>query len=241
MDKTNISKKINEIHQQFVNEKDGGRAFIAALAKEFNSYEVNYRKEVIDFFVQELQVNASGMRSLVLPVLEDMEANEAAPNIYETYLNFLKNDDEKWEKEIVETLIKLRYKEPKELYSSYIDKQLSKNKDDGYIFFLSVLYCRVDPNKALNLLSDYFCKHLAVPNETMVEFFKNRMGFLVGYFSKNPTDYISELIEQTAKKNRGVAIRLKEIMFYYFHSNLVRDDNKEIIERKIKALNDINI
>ena len=236
-----IIKKINEIRQQFINEKDGGRAFIVALVKKFNKYGPNQRTQVIEFFIRELQIDKNGMKPFALPVLEEMDAREAAPLIYEIYLHFLKSSDEKWEKQIVETLIKLRYTEPKELYSNYIDKYISKKEDDGYIFFFGVLYCRVEPNKALNILSDYFCKHLAAPNEKMEAFFKNRMGFLVGHFSKNPIDYIPELIKQTVKKNREVGLRLKEIMLYYFHSDLVRDDNKDIIHKKIKVLNEINI
>lgn len=241
MDYTFITEKINELRQHFINEKDGGRSFIAALSKELNHYDLNQRKQIIEFFIQELQYDKNGMRGLALPVLEDMEATEAAPFIYETYLYFLKDKDEKWEKEVITTLLKLRYKEPQEFYSYYIDKYFNKNPDNGYIFFLGILYCNVNPIKALDLLSDYFCKHLIVPNKEMVLFFENRMGFLFNYFIKNPVDYIPDLLKQTARKNKEAGLRLKEIMLYYFHSDLVKDYNKEFIQEKINTLNDIII
>jgi hypothetical protein len=241
MDENIILSKIKEIRLLFVNEKDGGRALVTALAKEFNSYDVNNRNIVIDFFIRELQTDKNGMRGLALPVLEDLEASEAASRIYETYQHILKRDDEKWEREIVTTLMKLRFPEYKGFYSDYIEKYVYKKQDNGYIFFLGVLFCRVDPDKALSLLSNYFIKHLSAPNQEMAAFFKNRMGYLVINFSKNPKDYTAELLIETARKNRIVGLRLKEIMLSYFHSDLCTDDDRIWIKQKIKVLNEINI
>lgn len=241
MNETFIVERINKIRQQFINEKDGGRVFIKALAKEFGNYDINQRNQVVDFLIRELQVNINGLRFLVLPVLEDMDAKEAASRIYETYLNYLKNDDVKWEKAIVTILFQLRYTEPEDFYSNYINKYIKNKVDNGYIFFLGVLYCRVNPPKALDLLSNYFCKHLKIPNQDMVLFFENRMGFLFNYFTENPVDYIPELIKRTADKSKISGSRLKEIMLHYFHSDLVKDYNKEFIQQRINTLNDINL
>lgn len=239
MDDTTILNKINELNHLYKYEKDGGRVLVAALAKEFNSYDSNTRNLVIDFFIRELQTDQNGMRGLTLPVLEDMEANEAAYRIFETYRQILKNDDPKWEKEIVTALMILRFPDPEEFYSDYIEKYTNRKPDNGYLFFLGVLYCRVDPSKALNLLSDYFIKHLAAPDEKMVAFFKNRMGYLVFTFIKNPKDYTIELLQQTAKKNKEVGIRLKEIMLYFFHSDLALDLNNKFIRREIQILEEL--
>jgi hypothetical protein len=243
MTNKDIINQINKIRANYLGEKDGGRTFISSLAKEFNSYEENGRNLVIDFFIHELQIDRNGMRSFALPVFEEMEATEAASRIYETYLRFLKSNDEKWEEEIVTTLLKLRFTESKEFYSKYIDKSINEKTDNGYVFFLGVLYCRVEPDKGLDILSDYFCKHLAFENENeeMVAFFKNRMGFLVGNFSKKPVDLTPKLIQQAIKKNKVVGKRLIEILLYYLQSDLVKDYSEEFVNEKITILNSFNI
>jgi hypothetical protein len=102
-------------------------------------------------------------------------------------------------------------------------------------------YCNVNIDKALELLSVYFHKHLMVPDKKMVSFFENRMGYLIYYFRKNPVNYIPQLIKQTAGKNRVSGLRLKEMMLNYFHSNLVVDYDVTLIQENIRLLNSILI
>jgi hypothetical protein len=240
MDKSAIISQINSTEQHFINEKDGGRAFIAALAKEINQYSLQDRKNVIDFLIHELQTDENGMRRLVLPLLEDMDATEAAPEIFGTYLNFLIKDEDIWEKRIVTTLFLLRYTEPQAFYLKYAEKYIAEKPDNGYNFFMGVLYCRVEPNKGINILSDYFCRHLKVPDNDMVAFFRNRLGFLVINFSKNPHDHTIRLIRETVSKNREAGIRLKEIFLYYFHSDLVKNYSEEYVREKIRILDELD-
>jgi hypothetical protein len=240
MDSQAIISKIHEIRKPYGLMKTSGREYMAVLAQEFNNFNIYDRADVIQFFLNEIQFNYKGMRDFALDVLQAMDVRDAASKIYAIYLSTLISDKEEWEERIVDTLMSLRFNGANKLYSDFISKRL-KIEDRGSNFFLFVLYCRVNPKKAINLLSDYFCKNLESEVNNKEAFFKNRMGSLFYDFQKNPEDYTKELLTQTSKRSRIVARKVKDIMIYYLNSDLGQAYGKEFTQKRINLLNSLNI
>ncbi|MDD2797648.1 MAG: hypothetical protein PHV20_03550 [Bacteroidales bacterium] len=226
MNETEIKNKIGVFINSYTNSKDGGNSFVINIAKEFNSYKAKDRKKVIHFLINELQKQDYEEINLVwIDVLGEMRAFESAIYIYALYNNFLiGKDDFDWEKYIVRILLILRYKEADELYIRHFENHKNAMGNNGYLFFLGVLYCRANKNRGIDILADYFCKHLVLPDIEMIHFFENRMGFLIQNLIEISTEYIIDLIRKTASKNQIVGYRLKSIIVSYLQSNNISPD-----------------
>ncbi|HET9570970.1 MAG TPA: hypothetical protein VFP20_06145 [Bacteroidales bacterium] len=207
-----IETKIDEIHSKFAKEKDGGEAFISELSKEFKQYSFIDKQTIDDFLISKITENTSTYKSMVLPLIVEMEAFELAPRIFEAYSCNSKDENADWEFKVISTLFILKYKEPQEYYFNIIKKYITSKNDQRTAFILSVLYCYVNSERAIDFLSDYFCKHLVSHNSEMLDFLQSRIGFLIYHFSTSPNNYLTRLIQKTGSINKLSGKLLEEIV-----------------------------
>ncbi len=237
MEIKDIRRIIIEFTEEYRNSKDGGNSFVRNIAKEFNSYSEKDRKTAIDFLVDELQkTNYDDISLISIDILGEMRAYEAAKCIYDLYNNYLINKkDFDWEKYIIGILLTLRYDEADSLYTKHIRK-FEEKPDNGYLFFLGVLYCRANKRKGMDFLSDYFCKHITNSNREMLDFIENRMGYLIINFIDISEDYVLEIIKQTIIKNRSVGLQLKDAILGYLNSDNIPQDEKIKMNELIRLI-----
>jgi hypothetical protein len=232
MDQIVIIDKVKKIKEAYYYDKSAGRDFLTKLTNEFLSYGLSERKSIIDFFLGELQFDTNGLRWLVVPLLSEMKATEAASSIYEIFLNVLKDLGSHWERIVVTALMGLRYSEPKQFYSDYIEAQQSI----GEVYWLRILYCKVDPVGGLENLSNFIVDQL-MNSYKSIEFMP--IGVLVARFSKEPKDYTVDLLFLLTRKNEMIGLLFKEMLLDYYHSELKIEPQNEYYIKMVKILHEI--
>jgi hypothetical protein len=242
MERDDIIKIITEFTERHNNSKDGGTSIVIDIAKYFNNFSEEERAVVIEYLITELRkTNYDAIDLTYISILVEMKVHKAAQYIYDIYNRHLKyKKDFDWKKFIVYDLLKLRYFEAEYLYEEYI-RICKERTDNGELFFVGVLYCGTNYIKGMDLLSDYFCKHLIGNNEKMSHFFENRMGFLILNFIDISKDYIIDILEQTTNKNHEAGFRLKEIITSYLLSDNVPKERKESMSEIVKLIENVAI
>lgn len=239
MNELEIVNTIKSLQKESQKYKDGGRLFIKNLARKVLNISNAQKKYIVRFFIKEIRFNKYDLGGVSLATLEEMNASEIAYNIFQIYNDISEEKNEEWKRNIIESLLKLQYKAPKQFYYDYIT-EYTKKDSSGYAYYLLVLYCNVDAEMALPLLSEFYTKNFDASND-IKGFIENRISFLIGYFFKNSKDYFPRLIELVSLKNKNAGQHLKKVLLAYFNSDCARKYPNILIEKEKKALQALEI
>lgn len=244
MDDTQIISVITTLRKSSSSHGDGGRTFTEEFARKIRNTIDEDKNAVIDFLLREIKYNTYALRSIAIPVLSELKDESIAPSIYEILNEVSDKIDDQTEKNIVETLFILRYKEPKWFYQEYLanySKKVEQSGDESPLFFFLILYLNVDPENALKMLSSYLVKHILSGDKQMESFFTNWMGYLFLRFSENSEIYLPKLICEVYAKNKISGDQLRKIMLNYLHSDLAQVSyGSKFVNKKIELINGMN-
>lgn len=229
---------INKIEKQYKSYMDGGSTFIKFLAKKVQNCVDEEKKEILVFFLKELEFNGNGFFSIALNAIVEMNEIQLAPEIENIYIKNRKSKGEEWNYSIIEALMKLNYTKPKSLYFDFIEEFLKKNPSKSY--FILVRYYAVDNDRGLQLLVNYFSQFF-IENIEMRDFIESRIGFLVDNFIKTSDDSIAEFVKLVSSNNKIAGRYLKKVFLNYFDSNIVSKYSEILVENEKKILNSLEI
>lgn len=174
--------------------------FIYRLAVKLINTEDDDRKCVIEFFLNQIELESSDHRSTALRTIEKMQAIELAPRLEEIYYKWHHVKSYNWNHGIVHLMIMLKYKTS--VYASFFTE--FKHKKPHECFFTAVLYSKIEPEKGVELLAEL----LYLEGELQTDdYFLARLGYLIR--NSAPTLLLT-LVSKIAAvdKERGEKLRL---------------------------------
>jgi|GEM_PF-3478390 len=147
-----IIKVLNQLEKEYSWDKykDCGREFIYRLAVKLINTEDDDRKCVIEFFLNQIELESSDHRSTALRTIEKMQAIELAPRLEEIYYKWHHIRSFNWNDSLVFLMIMLKYKTS--VYASFFTE--FKHKEPQSCFYTAVLYSKIEPEKGLELLAE---------------------------------------------------------------------------------------
>ena len=234
MNNSDIANIIKDIKKEYNAYKDGGRTFIQHLAQKIQNTVDEDKTQVLNFFLQEIENNSHGLFSVALQTIIELKYISLAPEIEKIFIKNKGVKDESWKYSIIETLLKLNYVASSSLYHDFIIDYMKTNP--GKEFFILVLYCTIEPEKGMPLLSDFYAKFFH-GNSQMQSFLESRIGFLVSYFTENNQLSLAELNRLVMLKNEIAGQNLKKALLDYFDSNLASKYSKELIGKDLELYN----
>ncbi len=223
-----IVESIEALAIEYKDYKDGGNALIKKLAFMIESTTDDEKTKLFDFFLSEIQYNDNKLWSLCLETLVEMNMVSLAAKLENIYIVEQRTKDDIWKFELINSMLKLQYKS--NIYTNYIKTLIIEKPGNGY--FLLIYYSSINPDIALNILSDFYAKYLDSDKKIQV-FVKSRLNFLFEYILKNSIHFVPKLVQVTSKKNKKAGLFLKKIFVEYLQSEQCYNFNlkKQIINQ----------
>lgn len=201
-----IISTIKNLQKEYSGYKDGGRAFVEALAKKINNTVDEEKKEVIDFLLREIELNANDLGDLALRTIEFLDSPDMANRLEEIYKRQHNKKDEYWKQGV---LLKLLMKShPSAIYDDYLEKSPEAKE---YFYFLSY-YSKLYPQKGIPLLADSLIEdhHVAatLPSDNPNSFAGVEFDMLTLIMVSE--ELVTPLLEEVRRKNAKAAEHLKK-------------------------------
>ena len=233
MKESEIINTIENIRHQFKSYKDGGISFVEYLAQTLLNTVDEDKKDVFNFFLDEIKLDKYGFFSIAIQTIIEMKAEELSTQIEKIYNENRHLKDENWQYSIIVSLMKLKYTKSEFLYSDFVNSYLEKQPNNA--FFLLVQYCNVDPEKAIPLLSKFYIENW-FRNEVMSTFLYSRIGFLVTSLIDDSNDNLSELVKLTYYKNNKIGLHLRNCILNFLSSSMTIQYSSELINAEIEKI-----
>lgn len=116
---------IIEDYSRRYNNGDGGREFVLQLSKKLLNTVDEDKKQVFNFFLNEIRYNNNGYREVAIVVIEQMKAKEIALDIERIYNDIASKMDDDWKLSIINSLMILQYVYPKKMYLEFVTGNVS--------------------------------------------------------------------------------------------------------------------
>ena len=191
-----IAYKIRQLEREHRYDRDGGYKLVREILNYWKSLCSKDRKKLRKFLLNLVANKDDRLWGVALESLIQ-EADPETPHELEKILVFDKNSSE-WNDQIILGLIRLGYEKAINMYTAYIESELSRNRDA--VLPLLAALVKIDPSVTIKLASEHFGVYLQTDNG---------MSKIAGYipafiwnFIEKDKSLLVNLVEQTLLINK---------------------------------------
>ncbi|MBR5962675.1 MAG: hypothetical protein IK000_00830 [Bacteroidaceae bacterium] len=218
MTQEEIISTIRRIQKDYSGCKDGGRSFVAALARKIDNALDDERDEIVDFLLREIALNANGLCSLALATAELLAVPDFARRLEVVYREQQATKDERWKRDVLMVLLKKGYQ------STTYEQFLTENPTKEEKFFFLVHYANLYPQEGIALLAECLIKQLHIsrflPEDNPDSFFgvTPYLLNLVNPPAELLTPLVAKVYAEDAKSGEHLRKFVVHLLRHYPHS-----------------------